>query len=304
MILQVLRFLFVRIWIIYLGLGCFAWFVFDRNSAMDNASAQALSRFNPTVKYFKLLDHSAGESTRSQLHDCIYYHQMVANSFFYQAAEAYSMLGFCYERLGDEHKAQQAYQKSMTINQAYMWPFYNLGVMAFRKADYPKAIDYFQQALERDPAQNVVLLNYSKVYMDVKSTRPEEKYDFSQGVRRSYSNAFLLLMVSLEQTKNYSRLFGVALKGMQDNSLDQGLFYYYAGVAAFRLHLYDKAINFLQQAINKEPRNADAFLYLSLCFKALGRDDLVNEFMAMGAKVNAQYGGWLKSQINTDVRFF
>ena len=95
-----------------------------------------------------------------------------------QKAEAYGMLGFCYYYLGDVKSALQAFEEAHRVNPKFFWFSYNLGAIYFNLKDYPKAQEYFKQAVGNDINLSYsYILNSREIYMPILKTfeKPEKE---------------------------------------------------------------------------------------------------------------------------------
>src|SRR5258708_6545940 len=108
---------------------------------MTNAMLQTMSRLTPPIDYFfEFVDHQ-DHYDRFKLMDCVNYHKAVVRYFDFQRSEGYAMLGFCYERLGQESQAIVSYKQAIAFNPEYFWPYYNLGVIFYDQGRYSQAKD-------------------------------------------------------------------------------------------------------------------------------------------------------------------
>jgi tetratricopeptide (TPR) repeat protein len=169
----------------------------DHDQLVKNAVDQTMSRLTPPMNYFTEFVDKQDHYDRFKLMNCVNYHQAVAHFFPFQKAEAYGMLGFCYERLGQDPQAVASYQQAIALNPDYFWPYYNLGVIFYRQAQYSKAGDYLTQGLKLDPIKTIVLLSRSKVYNDVNLSGQRAVSDYFQGLQEGRREAYLLMMDSL-----------------------------------------------------------------------------------------------------------
>jgi tetratricopeptide (TPR) repeat protein len=264
-----------------------------------------MSRLNIAINYYEDFAPDKKPYNEFKLHQCIYYHQKVADFYHFERLSAYAMMGFCYDLLGEEEKAVKAYQASLKANPNGFWPAYNLGLGAYKKKEYQKAVEYFQQAIDKDSKVNLYILARSKVYMDIKLSDPKHrKDDFLELLKQGRVQAYIYLMDSLAQLKDYTMLFSVAMLGLRENSEDHGIFYYYAGWALFYQQQLDKAIELLQVAVAKNPNNADAFLYLSMCMKIVGTEELAKALFDQAKQIEEKEGSLIKRRLNSGTRFF
>ena len=194
-----MKFILTRSIVFYLFCLCLLWPLFNYNKLISNAIPQTINQLTPAIDYFSEFIDKDDHYDRFKLVDCVNYHKAVGYFFSFQKAEALGMEGFCSERLGKTKDAIESYQQSIALNPDYFWPYYNLGVIAYRQAQYAKAADYFHQALELDPRKTIVLLFNSKVYNDVKLSDPGRNYDYLQGLQQGRHEAYILMMVSVSK---------------------------------------------------------------------------------------------------------
>jgi tetratricopeptide (TPR) repeat protein len=299
-----LKYILTRTFIFYLACFFLIWLVLDYHQLVDNAVPQTMSRLTPPMDYYVEFVDKEDHYDRFKLMNCVNYHKAVADFFVIQKAEAYGMLGFCYERLGQEPQAVSSYRQAIALNPDYFWPYYDLGVIYYKQARYAQAEDYFQRGLEQDPVKTLVLLSRSKVYNDVRLSKQSGTYDFLQGLKQGRTKAYILLMDSLFKTGAYDQLWKTALYGLKEDLDMQGIFYYYAGVAAFYLKSYKQAIELLQIAIQNDPENADALMFMGMCLHLANKDDIAQIMMRKAALIHGQEGAAGAPYLKARVRFF
>lgn len=247
-----LKFILTRTIVLYLACFFLIWRILDYQQIRDNAILQTMSRLTPPMDYFAEFVDKKDHYDTFKLMNCINYHQEVAHYFVYQKAEAFGMLGFCYERLGRQPQAVASYRKAIELNPDYFWPYYNLGVISYNQAKYSQAKDYFYQGLQLEPVRTIVLLSRSKVYNDVNLSRFQGPTDYFQGLKQGRTEAYILMMDSLYKTGAYIELLKTALEGLKADLGEQGISYYYAGVALFHQGSYQKAMEFFQLAKDQQ----------------------------------------------------
>jgi len=291
--------------LIFTYLVCFlvTWHFLDYRKAKENAIGETMSRFVPGIAYFNDFVDRHDHFDEFKLHQCIAYHRRVVEYFSFQKSEAYQMMGFCYDRLGNLPRAIMSYQAAREANPVYFWPYYNLGIYAYKRKDYSQAVDFFQESLQTDIKMNMVLLLHSKVFTDVRLS-DGSSYNVVQGMLNARENSYIFLMESLFKLKKYDQLFKVALLGLKENSESQDIFYSYAGKAAFHQGSYEQALALLQLALQKNPQNTDALLYTGLCFQAAGKEPQAQNLFAMAKQIYQQQGSALEKHLNSTIRFF
>jgi len=191
-----LKFILTRTIVLYLACFLLIWRILDYNQFIDNAVNQTMSRLTPPMDYFTEFVDKENHFDRFKLMNCLNYHQEVAHFFPFQKAEAYGMLGFCYERLGQIPQAVASYKQAIALNADYFWPYYDLGVIFYKQTQYSQAESYLTQALGVNPVKTIVLLSRSKVYNDVNLSRQKGPLDYLQGLEDGRKEAYILLMLS------------------------------------------------------------------------------------------------------------
>lgn len=298
-----LKLILTRTFVFYLACFILTGLVLDYHKLTENAVPQTMSRLTPPMDYFSEFVDKEGKYDRFKLMNCVNYHQAVADFFVFQKAEAYGMLGFCYDRSGQRSQAISSYRQAIALNPDYFWPYYDLGVIYYSQAQYAKAEEYFRQAIEQSPVKSLLLLSRSKVYNDVRLSKKDGEYDFLEGLKQGRAKAYILLMDSLSKTGAYDDLLKTALYGLKEGLDTQGIFYYYVGLAAFYQKSYNQAVEFFQMALQKDPDNADALMYMGMCLHIANKEEMAQDLMRKAALLHAEEGAtapYLKAR----VRFF
>jgi len=299
-----MKFILTRTIVLYLACFCLIWRVLDYDKLINNAVPQTMSRLTVPIDYFAEFVDKEDHYNHFNLVNCINYHKGVAQFFAFQKAEAYGMLGFCYERLGQMQQATASYRQAIASNPDYFWPYYDLGVIFYNQTQYPKAEDYFHQALEQSPLKTIVLLSRSKVYSDVKLSKQSGRYDPLGGLKEGRTEAYILLMDSLAKTGAYEQLYKTAINGLKEGLDVEGIFYYYAGIGAFDQKSYKQAMDFLQIALQNNPRNSDALWYFGMCLQAANKQALAQAVLSKAQLLHKQGITVIEPYLKTRVRFF
>lgn len=299
-----LKSLLSRSIVFYLLFILMVWQVLDYRQMVSNTVPETLSRLTPPIDYFsEFVDHN-DHFDRFKLLDCVYYHKAVANFFITQKAEAMGMLGFCYERLGEAEMAKSAYKDSISLNPDYFWPYFDLGVIYFNENKFSQAENYFHQAIDQMPIKTIVLLSRSKVYNDVHLSQREGSYDYLDGLKQGRLQAYVLWMESLNKMGLFDQLLLGALNGIQEGLDLKGVFYFYAGLACYNQKSYQKSLQFLQIALQKDPQNTEAVFYMGMCLKESNRVDMANFLINKSQLMHDQGPSSLSRMLKPRVRFF
>ena len=79
-------------------------------------------------------------------------------------AAAWYNMGVAYYALGEEAKAQVAYESAIVLNPYDKQALNNMGVIYFNKKDYAKALSFFNRAVEADPSFSDPYANIGAAY--------------------------------------------------------------------------------------------------------------------------------------------
>lgn len=191
-------------------------------------------------------------------------------------ADTYGVLGFVYYRLGEQQKAIWAYQKAIERYPKYFTFLHNLGLLYFKGGDFPKAIESFTKALQVTVSESLFLAMSSQIYnsyfisLDSKDLNSEIKTKFSATYRQNY----LMLVLSYFRMKDFKAMFYYANEAIELGFQPQSDFYFYAGIASYQLKEYERAVYLFQECTKMDSDYTDAFYYLGLSLKALGKEEL------------------------------
>ncbi len=211
---------------------------------------------------------------RKQLWEYVYYYKKLVD-FLPNLADAYGMLGFCYYHLGKTNKAIDNYKKAVLLAPQFFWFRYNLGVIYYRKQDYVKAAKCFKAAIALDLEESIVFISMSKMYKPMLwSGAVNTREKLMSRMREGYLNVCFLLVLSSNALKQYDDVYRYAKKAIKEDLGAQASFYYYAGVGAFYVGGFDRAVKLLRKSIKLSPNYADAYYYLGLSLKKSGYDSL------------------------------
>ncbi len=306
MILQFIKIFATRTIFMYLVCALIVWRILDYPVFKKNAVEQSMNRLPPLVNYFKDFVQNKGPYDSFLLSRCIVYHQKVVDFFPFERAEAYSILGYLYDLSGDSQKAIKAYKACLDLNPNYFWPWYNLGIGAFKKGNYSKAVEYFQTALERNVNINMLLLIRAKVYSDIRLTDANfTNYDFEQAIDEGRENSYIFLMESLFKLGQYPKIFNVAMLGLKEEHVSHpDIFYFYAGKAAYHQKMYGEAFSVLELALKNNPVNSDAIYYAALTLDNMGRKSEAAEYYKKAQDLQALGGSIIDQHLKAGVRFY
>ena len=293
-----------RSWVLYAALVLFIWMSPTHVQLVANAKAESLSRLTPPMDYFAEFVNKKEGFDRKKTEDCIYYHRRVIDIIPTQRAEAYTMLGFCYERAGENAKAIDAYLRSLKFNPSYFWSDYNIGALYYNQKNYEKARFYLERATAQDPVRASLIPLMSKVYRDVMAGPAAKGFDIGESLAQGYQRAFILLVLCSQQLRDYPFMLATALHASGRGRGGDQVFFYYAAVAAYEMGSFDKAVALLQKFLGVSPNSTEGMHYLALSLRAMGQEEAAKGVLAKADRLLAQYGPSLPDLSHAPVQFF
>lgn len=91
--------------------------------------------------------------------------------------DAYNRWGNVLLDLGQDDEAQAKYEKCIEIDPEFKWAYLNLGIL-YEKKDQNKAIDYYRQAIEKDPAYANAYNGWADVLLNLgKDEEAQTRYE-------------------------------------------------------------------------------------------------------------------------------
>lgn len=247
----------------------------DYPQLRDHVRATTLSRLMPD-SFTDLVEFAQDNKkfNREKLEQYQYYYEKVVDFIPIYRGEVYEILGFCYYHLGKYRKALAAYIKASRINPRFFWPHYNLGLIYFKRGYYQKAVDSFNRALATKLEDNFDVVNTSKVYNPLLMSSYQFTRQTIGRLKTAYRHSHVLLVLSCYYLNNFSEMFHRATQAIAFNLDEDGSFYYYAGLAAYKIRRFQEGAYFLKEYTAINPEFANAFYYLGLSLKALGQEEL------------------------------
>jgi tetratricopeptide (TPR) repeat protein len=204
-----------------------------------------------------------------------------AQQFFGQAlkedpssAEALYGLGSAYLQQQKTEEARDCFQRALKLHASYpgtlpnCWN--NLGILAAREGNFDQAIQYFQQALQIDPAHSIALQNLGSAYRQTKDW-PQAKSMLERALALNPDDAeanYSLGMVYAQQNDmDHARDYlqrAIALRPAYPEALNN------LGILYLRTRHPEEAIQSFEQSIRVAPVYDQAYLNLSRVYAIEG----------------------------------
>ncbi len=238
-----------------------------------HAQAATLSRLQPPYEYLTQFARGNAPFDRKQL---LYYRLFFTQlrSTLKDRPDAYGMLAFCEYHLGNTDKAIAAYKKAAERVPYFTWFNYNLAVIHFQRKDYVQAAKYASATARGNPDLVLRFMLTAKVYLDAMASVPNFEKDFSIRLKKSFQNSYKIMVLSYFKLGRFSEMVVLADIAVNQKLDDDGFFYYYLGMGAFQGKQYERAALYLREALARNPQSSEAYYFLALTLKAMGREDM------------------------------
>ena len=273
-------FLFTRVGVVYLLIFFILNLFPEYKNTIDLAQLRILNRFVP-FSFQCLIEPEKKFGANHYQAQIDYYNQVV--KLAPEVADIYEIFGFCYYHLGDKGKAIASFKKAIQLERRFFWAQYDLGLIYYQNKHYSEAIKVFQKATNLPPEAAFLIIKASSIYQQIILINPDIHYDFNGSLKRGYHDAYVLLVKSYYALKDFQNMLSSSLVATKLGVDDNGVFYFYQGLAAYHLKQYDLSVYALQETIKKSPDFDEAYYYLALSLQALGREDLATRMMQKGA---------------------
>lgn len=273
---------FKRVFLLYLLAAAFLVWGTRFPYAFNHAKFTALNRYIPKAENMVIFKEDPAKLTEGDLKEFERYYEKAA-LFMPRSAEARALKGYSYYYGGDKVKAQRAYSQAVRMNPKLFNFYYNLGIIALDRKDHKKAFAHFKDSVAVDPGVNVQSISGSVWYiMFLPSVHQPQLLANAVGthVRDQYRRGYLQLLISCELLNDHASMLLYARKAIANDFLNQGVFYYYAGLAAYQLNEPQQAVVFLQEAVKHKFQYAQVYQVLGLSLRALGRPESEAAFKA------------------------
>ena len=138
------------------------------------------------------------------------------------------LLGYVNFYMGQEKKSITLLKSTSVINKSYFfWPNYNLGVIYYRKGMWSDAGEYLFNAISSNSKLSLFLMQNSMVYKQI-FANPYFKYSLSDEMNDAQAQAYILLLSSLNNMRQYEKMIVVSNLAIENDKLPhKDAFYFY-----------------------------------------------------------------------------
>lgn len=146
----------------------------------------------------------------ARFRDYITYYENVVK-FLPGHAEAYGMLGFCYDRIGEPEKSLAALAKASALNPNFFWFHHNLAVLSFKNGHPERTITACRKALALKPETTFLTIRRSKIYRDIERGNASG-IPVAADLKKGYQDCYRLLLLSSQRVGDNTRHSSLELK--------------------------------------------------------------------------------------------
>ena len=116
------------------------------------------------------------------------------------------------------------------LNPRLYTPYYNLGVIYFKKGDYQRSAGLLERALQADLGDSINIITSSKLYFPMLAHIDIVEQDLRKKLKNSYRDCYRLLVLSHKNLKNYSKVLLYATRAVM-SALHKAGFFVTAAIA-------------------------------------------------------------------------
>lgn len=166
------------------------------NPTQVQAAAYATNLDHLTPQYPQMVDFIEGKRTLDQetlTHYKKYYAKIAEYSPTH--ADAYGLWGYFSYRLNDYDQAIAAYQKAIELNPHFLWFYYNLGLLHFKKGDYKTTVELLNTALKTRTDFSLMFIDSSnQIYKPIIGERVNSSnFSLEKQFRQGKCNSLVIL---------------------------------------------------------------------------------------------------------------
>lgn len=188
-----------------------------------------------------------------------FYERMV--EYLPERADAHDFLAFCYARLGNKGKALALWHKARDIEPGYFGTNFNLGKAYFEQEDYEMSSRYLEAAVRSDAQSSYQLIVFPKSLYGLTIQRaPEGSIDALARIKEAYAQDLEYLILSRYHLNDNSGMYKYAVLGIKSKFGHKDVFYFYAGLAAYRSGNYAQAAEYFKVSLDISPWRAEPLL--------------------------------------------
>jgi len=200
-------------------------------------------------------------------------------------ALAYGNLAYCYFYLSEYGKAVKAYRNAIKLESHLYTLHFDLGRICMLTQKNDRAISFFENSLKLMPkTQEYYAMIADEFLREGAKAHSQEFTDLNKQLKEDREEAYLALARLYLRTKNFQRMFQVAMEGYKNFPKNEHLSYF-AGLANFKLGRFLQAIVFFNQAIKANPEFLNAYYFRGMSYRQVHNEFRANMDLAVAAQL-------------------
>lgn len=195
-------------------------------------------------------------------------------------ASLYFLRGRVYAQLRQYEHAKAAYEKTVEIRPDYRGGWFRLGHLAFRRAKYREALDYYQSERRHQGNHPMILHQIGRCYTHL-GKRDSARQAFQQTVAQdtTFARAFLELSKLDEEQGEYDTALSNAKQALRLEP-DNPEYRYQYGSLLFQMGRVKESLQPLRQVVAEAPSNRGAHYYLGQALARRGKNEEAREHLS------------------------
>lgn len=171
---------------------------------------------------------------------------------------ALEVLSDCYSELNEFSKAEECWQKILTIDSSHAKTWANIAKKFVREEEYQKAIETYEKALNIDPENVTILMDFAHL-LNVLGLYENALDVCKRAVKQEKTNAEVWLKYANMERSNQN--FEKALKVLQKSLkyVDDAVIHYTIAEIYVELKKIEKAVEYFTFAYEQEPEMSEVF---------------------------------------------
>jgi len=293
-----------RFAVIYIILLFFCLTCVDLKTFDNRVKARRLNQAVP--KFADMVNFSLGKIAKERV-DWVpfkHYFELVLR-YLPDDMVAKQLLGYVDLQMGQEEQSIALFKNSTDAKgHLLFWSNYNLGVIYYKKGMWPQAAQYLFNAISSSSQLTLFLMQNSIMYKQIFAST-DITYILEDRINSAKSNAYILLLSSLHNLRQYDKMIAVSKLGIEDQDLSyKDDFYYNAGLAFYETGEVQRSFMLFQKSLAMEKNNPDVYFYIANIYQRAGQTQQAQDFFRISYALHQKNDPRFPYEAHVNLRFF